>query len=70
MNWEYKVIDTSKVERESFTKGWTRDTDKVEAFLNQLGDEGWEIFSVDYNHESLMGSEVGTFYALAKRPKT
>lgn len=62
MKWEYKI---SEVKREGLNKGWTREPEKVEQFLNELGKDGWEIVTFDRNYASTF--EVGTSYALAKR---
>jgi hypothetical protein len=43
--WEYKVIDTNDVPRRDLFKGKNRED--VEAFLNKLGDQGWEIVCLD-----------------------
>lgn len=60
--WEYKIIDSRDVARDSFFKG--RNREKLEAHLNLLGDTGWEIINLDFNdiHES-----AGFFLGVAKR---
>ena len=66
--WEYKVINTAEsVKRESLWKD--RDPERVEAFLNKLGEQGWEIVTTSYNFVGLNSGEVGAFFALAKRPR-
>jgi hypothetical protein len=43
--WEYKIIDTKDVPGGGFFKG--KDREAVEAFLNELGEQGWEIINID-----------------------
>ena len=40
-NWEYKMIDTKEVPGGGIFKGKSRKA--VEAYLNKLGQQGWEI---------------------------
>jgi len=42
----YKVIDTRDVETAGLFKG--RKREDVEAYLNNLGVEGWELVNVDF----------------------
>lgn len=44
--YKYKVIDTRDVETVGFFKG--RKREDVEAYLNSLGTEGWELVNVDF----------------------
>ena len=43
--WEYKIIDTKDVPGGGFLKGKSRDA--IEAYLNDLGGQGWEIVNLD-----------------------
>ncbi len=44
--FSYKVIDTRDVETAGLFKG--RKREDVEAYLNVLGIEGWELVNVDF----------------------
>jgi hypothetical protein len=44
--FSYKVIDTRDVETAGLFKG--RKREDVEAYLNALGSEGWELVNVDF----------------------
>ena len=59
--WEYKIIDSGDVPGGSFLKG--KDRTDVEAYLNGLGLDGWEIISVTFREwENRFG-----FSGIAKR---
>ena len=62
--WDYKIIDSRDVAKEGMFRGRTRDD--IEAHLNQLGDDGWEVVNLDFSdlHES-----TGFFFGIAKRVK-
>ena len=62
-NWEYKTI------RIPFSKGWDRpgiEPTELDAALNQLGVEGWELVSV--LSTSLENGRSGDAMAFFKRP--
>ena len=63
--WEYKLISANDVLGEGGGfRGKTRET--VEAYLNSLGAEGWEVINVDFPD----GYENPTrFSAAARREK-
>ncbi|GAA5135878.1 DUF4177 domain-containing protein [Thalassotalea piscium] len=42
----YKMIDTRDVESAGMFKG--RKREDIEAYLNKLGAEGWELVNVDF----------------------
>lgn len=44
--WEYKIVDSKDVPGGGIFKGKARAD--VEAYLNQLGGEGWEIVNLDF----------------------
>ncbi|AWB69224.1 hypothetical protein C2869_22240 (plasmid) [Saccharobesus litoralis] len=44
--FEYKIIDTRDVESAGLFKG--RQREDIEAYLNALGAEGWELVNVDF----------------------
>ena len=61
--WQYKIIDSKDVSREGIFKGRSRE--KIEEYLNNLGEEGWEIINIDgYELESRT-----SFIGVAKREK-
>ena len=58
--WEYKIVDSQDVGGGIF-KG--PDRDKLEAYLNEPGQDGWEILGVDF----LELENRHSFVAIAKR---
>ena len=44
--WEYKLLSAIDVQSEGWTKGRSRET--LEAYLNTLGEQGWEMVTVDF----------------------
>lgn len=62
--FEYKLIDSNDVDTAGFFKGRSRED--IEAHLNQLGRQGWEIVNLDFRE--LEGS-LG-FAGLMKREKS
>jgi hypothetical protein len=65
--WEYLLIDSKDAGSRGFLKGVDRED--VEDFLNDLGQQGWEVIDIDFVH-SVEGATVGIsyFFGLAKRP--
>jgi hypothetical protein len=61
--WEYRIVDSKQVEREGVFKG--KSWEAVEAYLNELGAEGWEIINLSFREFESRTSFVG----VAKRPK-
>jgi hypothetical protein len=45
--WEYKIIDSKDISGGGIFKG--KDRADVEAYLNGIGKDGWEIISLDFN---------------------
>lgn len=66
--WEYLIVDSSKAEKSGFLKG--RTIENVEAYLNQLGAEGWEIIDLDFQMDPTMPGGPTHFHGIAKRPKS
>ncbi len=64
--WEYKLISTKDLPGGGFAGMKERDRETIEAYLNQFGDEGWEIISVDFTDG--LGSP-SFFQALARRER-
>ena len=61
--WEYRIIDTKEVPGRGFFKAKDRQT--VEAYLNELGEQGWEIVNFDpWDETSTMA-----FRGVAKRER-
>ena len=52
--FKYKIIDTRDVEAAGIFKG--RKREDIEAYLNALGADGWELVNADF-HELEGGSE-------------
>ena len=61
--WEYKIIDSRHIKKK-FVGAHARE--KVEEYLNQLGDHGWEIIEVEFEG---LSHDIGSFVGIAKRPK-
>ncbi len=59
--WEYKIVDSKDVSGGGFFKG--KDRADIEAYLNGLGKDGWEIINLDFNE---IGSKF-EFSGVAKR---
>ena len=64
--WEYKLIDSKKLsEAEKSLFKQTRVTlEEAEAYLNKLGEEGWEIIDLDFD---FLIHDTGAFVGVAKR---
>lgn len=62
--WEYRLVSSGDVEGGGLFKGKTREA--LEAHLNELGQQGWEIVGVDFIDD--YASEKH-FFALAKRER-
>jgi len=43
--WEYKIVDSNDVPSAGIFKG--RQREALEAYLNELGAEGWELVNID-----------------------
>ena len=64
--WEYRLISTKDLSGGGFLGVRERDREAVEAYLNQLGDEGWEIVGIDFTDTMQSPS---FFQALARRER-
>lgn len=62
--WEYKIIDSHDVPREGILMRKSREA--LEAYLNQLGADGWEVVNID----SLELEGRKSFVGIAKREKS
>lgn len=62
--WEYKFVDSKDVPSEGIFKG--RNRAAVEAYLNDLGAQGWELINID----SLELEGRREFVGVAKRERT
>jgi hypothetical protein len=61
--WEYRIISSGDIEGSEYTG--SRSLDDIETFLNELGDEGWEVVSIDFDESG----PQGTFTGVAKRAR-
>ena len=61
-SFEYKIVDSRDVESAGLFKG--RKREDIEAYLNDLGRQGWELVNADYRE--LEGSL--DFAGVMKRP--
>ena len=48
IRWEYKLISTKDLPGGGFLGANEREREAVEAYLNQLGDEGWDVVGIDF----------------------
>ena len=66
--WEYKLLDSKRLQEAE--KGMFKQTkvslDEAEAYLNKLGDEGWEIIDIDFD---FLIHDTGAFVGVAKRKR-
>jgi hypothetical protein len=61
--WEYKLVDSKDVPSEGIFKG--RNREALEAYLNELGAQGWELINID----SLALEGRSEFVGVAKRER-
>ncbi|QNB46278.1 hypothetical protein BR63_08095 [Thermanaerosceptrum fracticalcis] len=62
LKWKYKPVDSNEVPRERFLKRKSRGV--LEAYLNQLGEQGWEFINIDFT------DGIGiSFVGVAKRER-
>ncbi len=61
--WEYKIIDSRTIEGGSWVRG--KAPEAVEAHLDRLGAEGWEVVHLDWNELERRMSFMG----VAKRER-
>src|SRR5690242_7907520 len=59
--WEYRIIDTQEVPGGGIFGGKSRQA--VEAYLNELGEQGWQIVNCD----ALEWKSCGAFRGVATR---
>jgi hypothetical protein len=64
--WEYKLLSTNDLPGGGMLGVKERPREALEAYLNQLGEEGWEVVGVDFTDH--LGSP-SLFHALAKRER-
>ena len=63
--WEYRTLQLAMNEKENLIWYDAEEDDRnVIARLNELGEEGWELVSVDTR--SLSGVTIGTVYYLKR----
>ena len=61
--WEYRIIDTKEVPGGGIFKAKSRQA--VEAYLNELGEQGWEVVNID----ALEWKGCMAFLGVAKRER-
>lgn len=44
--WEYRILDSKDVAGGGIFKG--KDRADVETYLNQIGNDGWEVINLDF----------------------
>lgn len=59
--WEYRILDSHEVPGVNFTD--ERKKHDIEVYLNQLGQEGWEIVNLDMTENQ----KFYNFFGVAKR---
>jgi hypothetical protein len=64
--WEYKLLSTKDLPSAGMMGLKPRARADVEAYLNELGKDGWEIIGIGFNE--MMDSDTH-FQALAKRER-
>ncbi len=55
--WEYKIFESKDADLSGLNKRAKRT--KLQAYLNTLGEDGWEIINIDFNDLNLGLSFVG-----------
>lgn len=60
--WEYRVLASKDIPSSLFKQ---RTREAVEEYLNELGDDGWEVVNMDF----VDWDGPGSFMGIAKRPK-
>jgi hypothetical protein len=66
--WEYKLLDSKRLpeaEKGIFKRTRVSITE-AEAYLNKLGEDGWEIIDIDFD---FLIHDTGAFAGVAKRRK-
>jgi hypothetical protein len=66
--WEYRLLDSKKLPEaeKGFFKQAKVSLHEAEAYLNRLGEEGWEIIDIDFD---FLIHDTGAFVGVAKRRK-
>lgn len=64
--WEYRLIDSKNLESAEggFFSQKRVTLEAAQAYLNQLGREGWEIIDLDFD---FLVHDTGAFVGVAKR---
>jgi hypothetical protein len=62
--WEYRLITSKEAPGATGFRGKSRES--LESYLNELGDDGWEVVAVDWNDMEGHAS----FSGLAKRVRS
>lgn len=62
--WEYKFLSPADLEKRGFLIK-SVEPEQIETYFNSLGDEGWEIVSIDF----IDTTAFIEFKGIAKRPR-
>lgn len=62
--WEYKFLTAEDLEKRGFLIK-SVEPEQIESYFNALGDEGWELITVDF----IDTTAFINFRGVAKRPK-
>jgi len=62
--WEYKFLNGADLEKRGFLIK-SVEPEQIETYFNSLGDDGWEIVSLDF----IDTTAFIDFRGIAKRPK-
>lgn len=65
MKWEYKFLTAADLEKRGFLIK-SVEPEQIESYFNSLGDEGWEIITVDF----IDTTAFIDFRGVARRPKS
>ena len=64
--WEYKLIGSDDLAAGGLLGAKAADREAIEAYLNRLGEDGWEIVGIDFHEPS---ESPRFFQALARRER-
>ena|SRR3990167_10737141 len=66
--WEYKILKVNLWYK--FSGVEIKDPSELEAELNNLAKEGWELFKIDQTRIGSYGSRTSAIYYILRRPVT
>ncbi|MBI2570000.1 MAG: DUF4177 domain-containing protein [Candidatus Schekmanbacteria bacterium] len=62
--WEYRLVSSLEVEKPGMFKA--RRIEDIEAYLNKLGEDGWQMVNAHFAEGT---TDPTVFYAVMMRPK-